>query len=266
MYLGLARQTVRNVNLSSALVYQECSQKVKHVFPDLPALVRLGLLTDDERVQLANTPHDTHAFFLPFCWAHSLANHAQDAGMFRNGFHVRLVLDSVEQQRVCQGNLLGYSWVTIPLLFTQVAIAAVYIHFALAVIGEQFLDPAIGYPGHGADWFIPFFSMMRSITLLVGWLKAAELMKSPFGEDDDSFEIDWILCRNIDEGADIVSRMAQDMPTLSRDPHWERCTPTMDALHGRDARRRGHGSSYGREPFEQGGSSVKEEGGEQPLL
>ena len=85
---------------------------------------------------------------------------------------------------------------------------------------------------------------MRIVTL-VGWLKACELMKSPFGEDEDSFEIDWILRRNMDVGLDIVTREGARFPTLARDPHWERRTPGMDALRGKQARGRGgRASSY----------------------
>jgi len=193
--LIMKRSIIRWLNLASCLVYQDCSQKIKQeVFPDLSSLVQLGVLTLNEKNELQETPHDTHAFFLPYSWCHAVINQAQDKGLLRSDIHLRLLVDRLETSRRGHGDLLGYGWVAIPLLFTQVVTCAVYLHFAFALISEQFLDPSMGYVGHEADWGIPFFSMMRIVTL-VGWLKASELMKSPFGSDADSFEVDWIIRR-----------------------------------------------------------------------
>ena len=248
--LQIKRSIIRWINLASCLVYQDCSQKIKQEsFPDLAALVRLGVLNRDEMNELNESLHDTHAFYLPYSWSHAVLNQAQDKGFIRSDIHMRLLIDKLESQRLGHGNLLGYGWVSIPLLFTQVVTAAVYTHFAFALVSEQFLDPAMKYPGHEADWGIPFFSMMRIVTL-VGWLKASELMKSPFGSDADSFEIDWIIRRNLDVGLDIVTRQCDRFPKVQKDAYWESSrTPGMDALRQRhrvSGGREQRASSYGR--------------------
>ena len=123
--LLVKRQIARWVNLASALVYQDCSQKIKRTLPDLAALVRLGVCTPEERAEIRETPHDTHAFYLPYSWCHALLNQCQDRGMVRSDIHLRLLMDRLEAQRSGHGALLGYGWVAIPLVFTQVVTAAV---------------------------------------------------------------------------------------------------------------------------------------------
>lgn len=268
--LLMKRSIVRWINLAACLVYQDASTRIKKVYPDLSSLVRLGVLTQEEKAELTESPHDTHQFFLPYSWCHALINKAQDKNMIRSDIHVRLIFDQLEVQRRGHGNILGYGWVAIPLLFTQVASAAVYFHFALALISEQFLDPTMNYPGHETDWGIPFFSMMRIITI-VGWLKANELMKHPFGEDEESIEIDWIIRRNLDVGLDIVTRQSNRLPgTLAKDKNWEIRTPGMDQLHQR-GRRQQRASSHGwtaMSPMSSIGIGAegKDEAGDAPLL
>ena len=61
--------------------------------------------------------------------------------------------------------------------------------------------------------------------ILVGWLKAAELMKHPFGLDEDAFELMWILNRNVDVGYNIVTQRFDSMPTLTKDKFWSTARP-----------------------------------------
>ena len=46
------------------------------------------------------------------------------------------------------------------------------------------------------DMFFPFFVTLQFV-FYVGWLKVAETLINPFGEDDDDFELNRLLDRHL---------------------------------------------------------------------
>ncbi|CAG0909987.1 unnamed protein product, partial [Cyprideis torosa] len=52
------------------------------------------------------------------------------------------------------------------------------------------------YPKHSVDLYFPFFTTLQFFTYM-GYLRAAEVMINPFGEDDDDFEINSLIDRNL---------------------------------------------------------------------
>ena len=68
---------------------------------------------------------------------------------------------------------------------------------------------------HSPDMLIPIFMMVEFLAYL-GWIKVAESLLNPFGEDDEDFDIDYLIDRNI-----WVSYMIVDTATdteLEQDP------------------------------------------------
>ncbi|NXY50870.1 BEST1 protein, partial [Ceuthmochares aereus] len=122
------------------------------------------------------------------------------------------------------GRLYGYDWISIPLVYTQVVTVAVYSFFLACLIGRQFLDPEKAYPGHELDLFVPVFTFLQFF-FYAGWLKVAEQLINPFGEDDDDFETNWLIDRNLQVSLMAVDEMHQDLPILEKDLYWNEPDP-----------------------------------------
>lgn len=46
------------------------------------------------------------------------------------------------------------------------------------------------------DLYFPIFTTLQFF-FYIGWLKVAESMINPFGDDDDDFEVNWMVDRNL---------------------------------------------------------------------
>ena len=69
----------------------------------------------------------------------------------------------------------------------------VYTYFLASLLGRQCLDPgrlhldAFSESHESAyDYYFPIFTTLEFV-FYVGWLKVAETLINPFGEDDDDF-------------------------------------------------------------------------------
>ncbi|KAK6024119.1 hypothetical protein OSTOST_10078, partial [Ostertagia ostertagi] len=91
-------------------------------------------------------------------------------------------------------NLWLFDWVPVPLVYTQVVHLTVYSYFVIALFARQYLDrdPL----KKSIDLYVPIMTMLQ-FTFFIGWLKVAEVLLNPLGEDDDDFECNWIIDRNL---------------------------------------------------------------------
>lgn len=72
---------------------------------------------------------------------------------------------------------------------------AVYSFFLFSVIGEQFLDPM--HTDQIIDLYVPVFTLLQFF-FYIGWLKVAESLINPFGEDDHDFEFVALVKRHLE--------------------------------------------------------------------
>uniref|UniRef100_A0A3B3Z7S6 Bestrophin homolog n=1 Tax=Periophthalmus magnuspinnatus TaxID=409849 RepID=A0A3B3Z7S6_9GOBI len=220
----LTRRTLmRYANLSGVLTYRSVSTAVYKRFPTMEHLVQ-ALMTSDELRHLDSLPSPHNKFWVPCMWFVNLALRARTEGRINNDVALTAILTELNSLRGKCMKLYGYDWISLPLVYTQVATVAVYSFFLACLIGRQFLDPAQGYPGHDIDFYLPIFTLLQFF-FYVGWLKVAEQLINPFGEDDDDFETNWVVDRNLQVSLLSVDEMYDSLPLVEKDMYWNETEP-----------------------------------------
>ncbi|EEC05260.1 conserved hypothetical protein [Ixodes scapularis] len=119
------------------------------------------------------------------------------------------------------GLLWSYDWISIPLVYTQVVTMATYSFFAAAVFGRQYIhspDPIID-SRHHFDFYVPVFTVIQYF-LYMGLLKVAEQLINPFGDDDEDFELNWIIDRHFKVSYLGVDTLDGPPPPLVKDSYF----------------------------------------------
>ncbi|XP_050437665.1 bestrophin-4-like [Adelges cooleyi] len=235
----LMRRTImRYVCLGLTMVFTNISPRVKKRFPTLDHFVEAGLLLENEKTIVLDLNdkfprHSKH--WLPVVWAASIVTRARKEGLIRDDFAVKTIIDELNKFRGQCGLLLNYDSISVPLVYTQVVTLAVYSFFVTTVMGRQWLDkPPVALANlkqrsdvdtNYIDLYFPVFTTLQFF-FYMGWLKVAESLINPFGEDDDDFEVNWIVDRNVQVSYLIVDEMHHEHPELIRDQYWDQVFPT----------------------------------------
>ncbi|XP_078510185.1 bestrophin-3 isoform X2 [Lissotriton helveticus] len=185
----------------------------------IPVTFVLGFMTSEERKLFEGLKSPHQKYWVPFIWFGNLASKARKEGRIRDSVDLQLIMHEMLRFRSWCSLLFGYDWVGIPLVYTQVVTLAVYTFFFACLIGRQFLDPNQGYAGHDLDLYIPIFTLLQFF-FYSGWLKVAEQLINPFGEDDDDFETNWCIDRNLQVSLLAVDEMHMNLPKMSKDIYW----------------------------------------------
>ncbi|XP_035490893.1 bestrophin-4 [Scophthalmus maximus] len=215
----LRRTLMRYANLSSVLILRSISTRVLKRFPTLEHIVEAGFMTTHELENFESLHSDFNKYWMPLTWFSNLASRAREEGRVRDDIALRLLMDELNKYRAKCSLLFHYDWISIPLVYTQVVTIAVYSFFAFCVIGRQFLNPEKGYKNHSVDMYVPVFTLLQFF-FYTGWLKVGELIINPFGEDDDDFETNQLIDRNIQVSMLAVDDMYQNLAPIVKDKHW----------------------------------------------
>ncbi|XP_006859678.1 PREDICTED: bestrophin-3 [Chrysochloris asiatica] len=216
----LRRTLMRYVNLTSLLIFRAVSTAVYKRFPTMDHVVEAGFMTTDERKLFDHLKSPHLKYWVPFIWFGNLATKARNEGRIRDSVDLQSLMTEMNRYRSWCSLLFGYDWVGIPLVYTQVVTLAVYTFFFACLIGRQFLDPTKGYAGHDLDLYIPIFTLLQFF-FYAGWLKVAEQLINPFGEDDDDFETNWCIDRNLQVSLLAVDEMHMSLPKMKKDIYWD---------------------------------------------
>jgi len=138
---------------------------------------------------------------------------AQAEGLLNNGPGYSSLLGKISEFRSCLTEVGAYGQIPVPLVYTQVVTLAVYVYFAVSLIGEQWTE------SEKLDIYYPIFMTIKFL-FYFGWLRVAETLYNPFGEDDDDFEINDLLDRHFRVALAMVDD-TEDPPVLQRDVFWD---------------------------------------------
>ena len=75
------------------------------------------------------------------------------------------------------------------------------------------------WEGDELDLYYPIFMTVKFL-FFFGWLRVAETLYNPFGEDDDDFELNELIQRHFRVSLNIVDD-GDDPPALQRDIFWD---------------------------------------------
>ncbi|XP_023806004.1 bestrophin-2 [Oryzias latipes] len=220
----LRRSMMRYASLSALLILRSVSTAVFKRFPTMDHVVEAGFMTREERKKFEGLHSPYNKYWIPCVWFTNLAAVARCEGRIRDDHALKLLLEELNAFRGKCSLLFHYDMVSVPLVYTQVVTLAVYSFFLVCLIGRQFLDPSQGYQGHDLDLYVPIFTLLQFF-FYAGWLKVAEQLINPFGEDDDDFETNWLIDRNFQVSMMAVDEMYGDLPVMERDRYWNDSNP-----------------------------------------
>ncbi|XP_050299323.1 bestrophin-4-like [Anthonomus grandis grandis] len=220
------RTIVRYICVAFTITLTMMSPKVKKRFPTLNHLVDSGLLTKEEKRIIEDLDKEYPNYsknWLPLAWAANVTTRARHEGIIRDDSSVRGILDQINNFRTKCAEMLAFDWISVPLVYTQVVTIAVYSYFLVTVIGNQFIEAE----DTNVDRLIFSFPFMPVLEFFfyMGWLKVAETLINPFGEDDDDFDVVWMIDRNIQVCYLLVDKIHQDHPKLMKDYYWQQTAP-----------------------------------------
>ncbi|XP_061721620.1 bestrophin-2 isoform X2 [Cydia pomonella] len=223
----MRRNIVRYAILAYVITLQRVSLRVKRRFPTWQHVVDSGLMLESERkvFEKMDGKSPMSKYWMPLVWATNIINRARKEGLITSDHIVQTLLVELSDIRRRLGALIGYDTVCVPLVYTQVVTLALYTYFVAALMGRQLVPPAHGSTSqYHPDVYFPLFTALQ-FCFYVGWLKVAEVLINPFGEDDDDIELNWLIDRHIKAAYMIVDEMHEEHPELLKDQYWEEVVP-----------------------------------------
>ncbi|CAB60536.2 Bestrophin homolog [Caenorhabditis elegans] len=210
----LRRTIIRYLVLSQVLVLRDISMRVRRRFPTMESLVSGGFLYRDELERMYKCDTMYNKYWLPTHWANQLVHKAMfETKNVDSVQSMNSVLMNIKEFRQSMEMLTKYDWVPIPIAYPQVVFLAVRVYFIICLVSRQYLLSA---PPTEAQSIVPIMTILQFV-FFVGWMKVAEALLNPLGEDDDDFECNWLIDRNMSTGIEIVDTCHDSCPPLKLD-------------------------------------------------
>eukprot|EP00081_Caenorhabditis_elegans_P017141 NP_497218.2 Bestrophin homolog 17 [Caenorhabditis elegans] len=210
------RAIIRYVVLHQILVFRDISMRVRRRFPTLKYVVDAGFMRQEELDVLESVNQESsQTYWVPINWANSLALVAHQQKLIDQPTAFNNVIFAIKEFRVAMETLIKFDAIPIPIAYPQVVFLAVRVYFAICLVSRQFLISDMKSKTQ-MDWPVPIMTVLEFI-FVIGWMKVAEVLLNPLGEDDDDFEVNSIIDNNISRGMAIVDTTHGYHPDLVDD-------------------------------------------------
>ncbi|XP_034255110.1 uncharacterized protein LOC117653508 isoform X2 [Thrips palmi] len=215
----MRRNIVRYAVLAYVITLNHVSVRVKKRFPGWQHMVDAGFMMECEKkiFELMDGKSPMSKYWMPLVWATNIINRARKEGLIQSDHVVQTMLQELSDIRRRLGSLIGYDTVCVPLVYTQVVTLSVYTYFMAQLMGRQFVETRHpdGTVTGDPDIFFPLFTSLQ-FCFYIGWLKVAEVLINPFGEDDDDIELNWLIDRHI-KNIEVARRGLGETPGSEED-------------------------------------------------
>ena len=187
-------------------------------------LVKTGIVRSDEAMRIGNeesTEMYGSRWWIPLKWAIEVLTRTKKDGFITSAPGYSHIMGRLSEFR---GALTEVGYFPMPLVYMQMVQLAVYVYFVVSLIGEQWI--IWRKPGdEEVDLYYPIFMTVRFL-FIFGWLRVAETLYNPFGEDDEDFELNELLNRHFRVAMSIVDDN-EDPPELKKDIFWNNSEPEL---------------------------------------
>jgi len=227
----IRRTVIRYCLLSYVLCIRRLSARLRKRFPTMQEIIRTGLIRHDEadRIGEESSPEMYGSnWWMPLKWSTELLSRSVRDGEVKSPPGYNGLLGQIATFRSSLTKVATYGHIPVPLVYTQVVTLAVYIYFAVSLIGEQWLIWRYRngkWEGDQLNLYYPFFMTVKFL-FFFGWLRVAETLYNPFGEDDDDFELNELINRHFKVAMNIVDE-TEEPPELQKDIFWGQTEPIL---------------------------------------
>ncbi|VDM49084.1 unnamed protein product [Toxocara canis] len=218
----LRRAMARYLCLTQALVFRDISVSVRKRFPTMNSLVQAGLLLEEEKEKLESIKLKYDKYWVPTNWIYTLIFRARKEGKITHDILASKLCDEIKSFRYNLQMVCNYDWVPLPLVYLQAVFLATYAYFATCLIGRQKIITDRDTPyKHTLDMILPVMTMIQFF-FVIGWVKVAQGLLNPFGQDDDDFECNYLIDKNLATSLCIVDDEYDNVPEIKVDRFWHR--------------------------------------------
>merc|ERR1712109_60191 len=171
---------------------------------------------------------------IPLLWATRLLNNAfEDKKInIESSFVIYDLQGSFMAMEAQNRAILNYGWMNFPLAYTQVVTFTVYFYFFSKLFSDQYLIPDKSlwsehanvtnvsyvdsgpYINHTPNFVVPMFTLVEFFCY-IGWMKVAAALLNPFGDDDEDFQMNYLIDRNLQVSYLIVDQASKELDMIT---------------------------------------------------